>query len=52
MLDAIRKNGVTLAVFAAITTGLTAVVNTVTKPTIAHQTALQQKVLLDLPQQS
>lgn len=47
MLDAIRKNGVTLAVFAAITTGLTAVVNTVTKPTIAHQTALQQKVLLD-----
>lgn len=47
MLDAIRKNGVTLAVFAAITTGLTAIVNTVTKPTIAHQTALQQKVLLD-----
>lgn len=47
MLDAIRKNGVTLAVFAAITTGLTAVVNTVTKPTIAHQTALQQKMLLD-----
>ena len=47
MLDAIRKNGVTLAVFAAITTGMTAVVNTVTKPTIAHQTALQQKVLLD-----
>lgn len=47
MLDAIRKNGVTLAVFAAITTGLTAVVNTVTKPTIAHQTAMQQKVLLD-----
>ena len=47
MLDAIRKNGVTLAIFAAVTTGMTAVVNTVTKPTIAHQTALQQKVLLD-----
>ncbi len=47
MLDAIRKNGVTLAVFAAITTGLTAVINAVTKPTITHQTALQQKVLLD-----
>lgn len=47
MLDAIRKNGVTLAIFAAVTTGMTAVVNTVTKPTIAHQTVLQQKVLLD-----
>ncbi|MBV4366592.1 electron transport complex subunit RsxG [Erwinia sp. BNK-24-b] len=47
MLDAIRKNGVTLAVFAAVTTGLTAVINTVTKPTIEHQTAVQQKVLLD-----
>ena len=47
MLDAIRKNGVTLAIFAAITTGMTAVINTVTKPTIDHQTVLQQKVLLD-----
>lgn len=47
MLDAIRKNGVTLALFAAVTTGLTAVINTVTKPTIEHQTALQQKSLLD-----
>ncbi|WP_312242743.1 electron transport complex subunit RsxG [Pantoea sp.] len=47
MLDTIRKNGVTLALFAAITTGLTAVVNTVTKPTVEHQTALQQKNLLD-----
>lgn len=47
MLDAIRKNGVTLALFAAVTTGLTAVINTVTKPTIEHQTALQQKNLLD-----
>lgn len=47
MLDTIRKNGVTLALFAAITTGLTAVVNTVTKPTVEHQTVLQQKKLLD-----
>ena len=47
MLDTIRKNGVTLALFAAITTGLTAVVNTLTKPTVEHQTALQQKSLLD-----
>lgn len=47
MLDAIRKNGVTLAVFAAVTTGLTAVINAVTKPTIEHQTAVQQKILLD-----
>lgn len=47
MLNAIRKNGITLAIFAAVTTGLTAVVNTVTKPTIAHQSVLQQKILLD-----
>ncbi len=43
MLDTIRKNGVRLALFAAVTTGLTAVINAVTKPTIDHQTALQQK---------
>ncbi len=47
MLDAIRKNGVTLALFAAVTTGLTAVINAVTKPTIEHQTVVQQKILLD-----
>lgn len=47
MLDTIRKNGVRLALFAAVTTGLTAVINAVTKPTIDHQTALQQKILLD-----
>ncbi len=47
MLETIRKNGVTLAIFAAVTTGVTAVINTVTKPTIAHQTAVQQKILLD-----
>ena len=47
MLETIRKNAVTLALFAVFTTGLTAVVNYVTKPTIAHQTALNQKKLLD-----
>lgn len=47
MLDSIRKNGVTLALFAAVTTGVTAVINAVTKPTIEHQTAVQQKLLLD-----
>lgn len=47
MLETIRKNGVTLAIFAAITTAATAVVNTVTRPTVEHQTLLQQKNLLD-----
>ncbi|PIJ51679.1 electron transport complex subunit RsxG [Erwinia sp. OLTSP20] len=47
MLDVIRKNGVTLAIFAAITTGMTAVINAVTKPTIDHQAELAQKTLLD-----
>ncbi|HEB0117022.1 TPA: electron transport complex subunit RsxG, partial [Serratia marcescens] len=47
MLNSMRKHGTTLAVFAAVTTGLTAVVYTLTKGTIAHQAALQQKALLD-----
>ncbi len=47
MLETIRKNSVTLALFAVFTTSLTAVVNYVTKPTIEHQTALNQKNLLD-----
>ncbi len=47
MLDSIKKNSVSLALFAVVTTGVTAVINAVTKPTIAHQTALQQKLLLD-----
>lgn len=47
MLNSMRKHGTTLAVFAAVTTGLTAVVYTLTKSTIAHQAALQQKALLD-----
>lgn len=47
MLNSMRKHGTTLAVFAAVTTGLTAVVYALTKTTIAHQAALQQKALLD-----
>lgn len=47
MLDSIRKNGLTLACFTIITTGITAIVNLVTKPTVAYQMALQQKALLD-----
>lgn len=47
MLNSMKKHGITLAVFAAVTTGLTAVVYQLTKTTIAHQAALQQKALLD-----
>lgn len=47
MLKTIQKHGVTLAVFAALTTGLTAVVNQLTKTTIAVQSASQQKQLFD-----
>ncbi|MGO3398090.1 MAG: electron transport complex subunit RsxG, partial [Serratia proteamaculans] len=47
MLNSMRKHGTTLAVFAAVTTGLTAVVHSLTQNTIAHQAALQQKTLLD-----
>ncbi|NIG88028.1 electron transport complex subunit RsxG [Serratia symbiotica] len=47
MLNSMKKHGTTLAVFAAVTTGLTAVVNSLTQKTIAHQAAQQQKALLD-----
>lgn len=47
MLDSMRKNGITLALFAIITTGITAVVHKVTKPVVTRQMALQQKQLLD-----
>ncbi|MCA6220851.1 electron transport complex subunit RsxG [Photorhabdus antumapuensis] len=47
MLETMRRHGITLAIFAAITTGLTAVVNALTKSTIAEQAALQHKSLLD-----
>ncbi|GAA3603479.1 electron transport complex subunit RsxG [Gibbsiella greigii] len=47
MLSSMRKHGTRLAIFAAVTTGLTAVVNALTQKTIAHQSALQQQALLD-----
>lgn len=47
MLKTIRKHGITLALFAAGSTGLTATINMMTKTTIDEQAALQQKVLFD-----
>ncbi|AUY37554.1 MULTISPECIES: electron transport complex subunit RsxG [Leclercia] len=47
MLKTMQKHGVTLALFAAVLTGLTALVNGLTKPTIDEQAARQQKALFD-----
>ncbi|QTF08352.1 electron transport complex subunit RsxG [Brenneria izadpanahii] len=47
MLTTMRRHATTLALFAVGTTALTAVVNSLTTPIIAHQTALEQKKLLD-----
>ncbi len=47
MLKTMQKHGLTLAIFAAVLTGLTAVVNQLTKPTIDRQAANQQKALFD-----
>ncbi|MDC9590076.1 electron transport complex subunit RsxG [Xenorhabdus sp. XENO-10] len=47
MLETMRRHGITLAIFAACTTGLTAIVYSLTKDRIAEQAALQHKVLLD-----
>lgn len=47
MLSTMRRHATTLALFAAGTTALTAVINSLTAPTIAHQAALEQKKLLD-----
>ncbi len=47
MLNTMKRHGITLALFAAGATGLTAVVSSLTETTIAHQAALQQKVLFD-----
>lgn len=47
MLKTMRKHGITLALFAAGTTGLTAVINELTKSTIDQQAELQQKTLFD-----
>ncbi|MCU1801464.1 electron transport complex subunit RsxG [Pectobacterium parvum] len=47
MMTTMRRHATTLALFAAGTTALTAVVNMLTEPTISHQAMLQQKMLLD-----
>ena len=45
MLQSMRKHGITLALFAAGSTGLTAAINELTKSTIEDQAAQQQKAL-------
>lgn len=54
MLQTIRKHGITLAIFAAGATGLTAAINQLTKSTIAAQSEKQQMALFDqvLPPQN
>lgn len=47
MLNTMKRHGVTLAIFAAGTTALSAAVYTLTKETIAVQAAIVQKKLLD-----
>jgi electron transport complex protein RnfG len=47
MLKTMQKHGVTLAIFAALLTGVTALVNELTKPTIDKQAALQQQQLFN-----
>lgn len=47
MLDILKRHGLTLAIFAACTTGLTAVVYHLTANTIAQQAALEKQKLLD-----
>lgn len=47
MLATMRRHGLILAFFGALMTGMTALVNLMTKPTIQHQALLQQKSLFD-----
>ncbi|VFP83920.1 Ion-translocating oxidoreductase complex subunit G [Candidatus Erwinia haradaeae] len=47
MLDVIKKNSITLAIFAAITTGLTAIIHVVTQPDIQLQMTLKQQNILN-----
>lgn len=47
MLKTMRKHGIILALFAAGTTGLTAVINELTKSTIDQQSERQQIALFD-----
>ncbi len=46
MLKAIRKNGLTLALFACASTGLVAITNALTEDQIDHQQQLQLKSIL------
>ncbi len=46
-LATLRSYGIRLALFAALTTGLSGVVHLLTGPVIANQAALQQQALLD-----
>lgn len=47
MLNTMKKHGLTLALYAALATGLTSGVYLLTKSTIAEQAVLQQKALFD-----
>ncbi len=47
LLTTMRRHATTLALFAAFTTGLTALVNSLTEKTISQQVAAQQRALLD-----
>lgn len=47
MLNTMKKHGLTLALYAALATGLTSGVYLLTEPTIAKQAVLQQKALFD-----
>lgn len=47
MLETMRKHGVTLALFAAASTGMTAAIHQLTRSTIADQAVLQQKALFE-----
>lgn len=47
MIEILKRHGLTLAVFALCTTGLTAVVYHLTADTIAEQVAIEKQKLLD-----
>lgn len=47
MFQLMKQYGTTLAIFAAVTTGLTSIVHILTKKTIAYQVIQQQQRLLD-----
>lgn len=47
MLSTMMRHGTTLALFAVLATALTAIVNQLTKTTIEHQAAEEQKQLFD-----